>query len=197
MEVTLEKIELVKDRTGATYSEAKDALDAANGSVVDAIIAIEENINEEFAKNSDNPLFHKVKEMGDKMDVNSVMEKAKELADKGKELAEEYELKEKAGVALNKGKEYAGVAMEKAKSIADEYDLKDKAEVALEKGKEYAGVAMEKAKTFAEEYEVKDKTMKFIDKVGEKAEKINDAREEALGSKIVTTGEVISEEDDK
>ena len=45
MEITLEKIELVKDRTGATYREAKEALEAADGSVVDAIIDIEENIN--------------------------------------------------------------------------------------------------------------------------------------------------------
>lgn len=45
MEITLEKIELVKDRTGVTYAEAKQALEEADGSVVDAIIAIEETIN--------------------------------------------------------------------------------------------------------------------------------------------------------
>jgi len=45
MEITLEKIELVKDRTGVTYAEAKQALEEAEGSVVDAIIAIEETIN--------------------------------------------------------------------------------------------------------------------------------------------------------
>ncbi|MBR0596351.1 DUF4342 domain-containing protein [Sinanaerobacter chloroacetimidivorans] len=45
MEITLEKIELVKDRTGVSYKEAKDALEAADGSVVDAIIAIEESID--------------------------------------------------------------------------------------------------------------------------------------------------------
>ena len=45
MEITLEKIELVKDRTGVTYAEAKEALESADGSVVDAIIAIEETIN--------------------------------------------------------------------------------------------------------------------------------------------------------
>ena len=45
MEITLEKIELVKDRTGVTYAEAKKALEEADGSVVDAIIAIEETIN--------------------------------------------------------------------------------------------------------------------------------------------------------
>jgi len=45
VEITLEKIELVKDRTGVSYKEAKDALEAAEGNVVDAIIAIEEDIN--------------------------------------------------------------------------------------------------------------------------------------------------------
>jgi hypothetical protein len=45
MEITLEKIELVKDRTGVSYKDAKDALEAAEGNVVDAIIAIEEQVN--------------------------------------------------------------------------------------------------------------------------------------------------------
>ena len=42
MDITLEKIELVKDRTGASYKEAKEALEACDGSVVDAIILIEQ-----------------------------------------------------------------------------------------------------------------------------------------------------------
>lgn len=45
MEITLEKIELVKDRTGVSYKEAKEALENADGSVVDAIIDIEESID--------------------------------------------------------------------------------------------------------------------------------------------------------
>lgn len=45
MEITLEKIELVKDRTGVSYKEAKEALESAEGSVVDAIIGIEESID--------------------------------------------------------------------------------------------------------------------------------------------------------
>lgn len=45
MEITLEKIELVKDRTGVSYKEAKEALEAAEGSVVDAIIKLEENVD--------------------------------------------------------------------------------------------------------------------------------------------------------
>lgn len=52
MDITLEKIELVKDRTGVSYKEAKDALENTGGSVVDAIIYIEEQINSD-EKNTD------------------------------------------------------------------------------------------------------------------------------------------------
>ena len=45
MEITLEKIELVKDRTGVSYKEAKEALEASAGNVVDAIISIEDSID--------------------------------------------------------------------------------------------------------------------------------------------------------
>jgi hypothetical protein len=42
-EITLEKIDLVRERTGVSYTEAKDALVAAEGNVVDALIYIENN----------------------------------------------------------------------------------------------------------------------------------------------------------
>lgn len=55
MEITLEKIELVKDRTGVSYREAKEALEKSGGDVVDAIIAIEDEINKNVGvKISDN-----------------------------------------------------------------------------------------------------------------------------------------------
>ncbi len=41
MEITLEMVDQVRERTGCTYEEAKAALEGANGSVVDAVIAIE------------------------------------------------------------------------------------------------------------------------------------------------------------
>lgn len=52
MDITLEKIELVKDRTGVSYKEAKEALEKTGGSVVDAIIYIEDQINAD-EKNTD------------------------------------------------------------------------------------------------------------------------------------------------
>lgn len=41
MDVRLEDIDIVRERTGVSYSKAKEALEQANGSVVDAIILIE------------------------------------------------------------------------------------------------------------------------------------------------------------
>lgn len=70
MEITLEKIELVKDRTGVSYKEAKEALEAVDGSVVDAIIAIEETVNLKSG--------NKASEFAD-----DTIEKVKEIVKKG------------------------------------------------------------------------------------------------------------------
>lgn len=78
MEINLEKIELVKDRTGATYAEAKEALEKADGSVVDAIIDLEERMNRENdavdgGSLKDSPVFAKMKEIVDKGNVTRIM----------------------------------------------------------------------------------------------------------------------------
>jgi len=73
MEITLEKIELVKDRTGVTYKEAKEALEAADGSVVDAIIAIEESIGTKS----------KFKIGGENGSAQQIIDKVKALINKG------------------------------------------------------------------------------------------------------------------
>ena len=70
MEITLEKIELVKDRTGVSYKEAKEALEFANGNVVDAIIYVEENIDHEFSSR-------------EKKAVNKVVDNVKAVVRKG------------------------------------------------------------------------------------------------------------------
>ncbi len=41
-EITLEKVDIIRERTGASYAEAKRALEACGGNVVDALIFIEE-----------------------------------------------------------------------------------------------------------------------------------------------------------
>jgi hypothetical protein len=78
MDINLEKIELVKDRTGATYAEAKEALEKADGSVVDAIIDIEDKLNEEFGtvdgpSLKDSPVFARMKEIVEKWNVTRII----------------------------------------------------------------------------------------------------------------------------
>ena len=78
MEITLEKIELVKDRTGVSYKEAKEALEAADGSVVDAIIDIEESIDikskSKFSEQSAH-VVDKIKEAVKKGNVSKIIVK--------------------------------------------------------------------------------------------------------------------------
>ena len=78
MEITLEKIELIKDRTGVSYAEAKAALEKANGSVVDAIIMIEEEIDigpKTKAGDQASQIVEKVKELVRKGNVSKILVK--------------------------------------------------------------------------------------------------------------------------
>lgn len=81
MEITLEKIELVKDRTGVSYREAKEALESTEGNVVDAIIKIEDEINARAGvKLSDNgaKIIEKIKEYVKKGNVSRITVKREE-----------------------------------------------------------------------------------------------------------------------
>lgn len=76
MEITLEKIELVKDRTGVSYAEAKEALEAADGSVVDAIISIEESIDQDNGKSfskQGNAIIENIKALVKKGNVSKIV----------------------------------------------------------------------------------------------------------------------------
>lgn len=57
-DITLEKVDAVIERTYVTYAEAKAALEACNGVVLDAIIYLEDKIkkdaNEQMEKDSEN-----------------------------------------------------------------------------------------------------------------------------------------------
>jgi ElaB/YqjD/DUF883 family membrane-anchored ribosome-binding protein len=78
MEISLEKIELVKDRTGVSYREAKDALIAENGSVVDAIIRIEDEIDiapKTAAENAASDMIEKIKSLIRRGNVSKVLVK--------------------------------------------------------------------------------------------------------------------------
>ena len=72
MEITLEKIELVKDKTGVTYKEAKLALEKAEGDPLEAIILLEEEVNAETKEGFSKMVLEKVKELIKKGNVSKI-----------------------------------------------------------------------------------------------------------------------------
>lgn len=78
-EITLEKVDQIRERTGVSYAVAKEALEHTSGNVLDALIYLEESavvVNDNF----------KVKEDKEGKDVKSVEEfktLIKELIEKG------------------------------------------------------------------------------------------------------------------
>ena len=67
MDITLEKIDIIRDRTGVSYKEAKEALEAASGNVVDALINIETTGNKKWAESVSESITGKGTEAMDKL----------------------------------------------------------------------------------------------------------------------------------
>jgi len=189
MEITLEKIELVKDRTGVTYKEAKEALEAADGSVVDAIINIEETMETSDSKT-----------MGSK--GAAIVDSIKELVKKGN--VSRIVVKKADGDAVVNIPVNAGLVglviapwgmlagaiaafgfkciIEVVKTDGTIIDVSDRATEAMnkarEKGSEFADVAKEKG---ADVYE-KVKSSEMYEKVtnSDSVEKVMDVAENAI-----------------
>lgn len=189
MEITLEKIELVKDRTGVTYKEAKEALEAAKGNVVDAIIAIEETINVKGTKKigaQGEELVAKMKEIVKKGNISRILVKKEDevliniplnvgllgtvvapwgmiagvVAAFGFKCTIEFVKTDGSVVDItDKAVGYYEDAKEKGTEMYA--DFKEKAPGYYEGAKEMAGEAFEKAKDAAKD--VKEKLKKEVD----------------------------------
>lgn len=73
-EITLEKIDLIRGRTGLGYAAAKEILEKNNGNVVDTLIYIEQN-QKSFTQNiadTGNELIDTVKDIVKKGNVNRI-----------------------------------------------------------------------------------------------------------------------------
>ena len=76
MDIDLEKIDIIRERTGVSYKKAKDALEGAGGSVVDALIALEEETDTKWTKNmsmAGNEMIEKLKKVIEKGNVTRVL----------------------------------------------------------------------------------------------------------------------------
>ena len=75
MDISIEKVDMVVERTGVSYSKAKEALEKSQGDVVDAIIYIESS-SKTFTENLSNKgeeIFDKIKESIKKGNVTKII----------------------------------------------------------------------------------------------------------------------------
>lgn len=206
MEITLEKIELVKDRTGVSYKEAKAALEAADGSVVDAIINIEESIDtvdRRSAKEQGSALIDAIKELVKKGNVAKIVVKSKD----GEVLV---------NIPVNVGIVGAVVApwglvasivatigfkcvVEIVKDDGTIIDVSDRASdfagKAVEKGSEFADAAKSKASEV--HGRVKEKAEDAFDNAKDKAEDAFDSAKDKASNAFEKTSEAIKNKTDK
>ncbi len=76
MDINLEKVDIVRERTGVSYKEAKEALEQNNGDVVESIIAIEEKNGKTWMNTmslAGNEIIEKLKYLIKKGNVSRVM----------------------------------------------------------------------------------------------------------------------------
>ena len=201
MEITLEKIELVKDRTGVSYREAKDALEACDGSVVDAIISIEEKIDDKKGSKSGEYVkatMAKVKELVNKGNISKISVKKDDeaivnipvnvgivgavLAPWGVIAAAVAAFGFKCKVELTTDEGKVIDISEKVGNVAD--TVKEKSSVVVDEIKERSGSVVDDIKEKAPDYVEKAKTAgteafnNIKDKAPEYYEKVKDASQE-------------------
>lgn len=196
MEITLEKIELVKDRTGVTYAEAKQALEENDGSVVDAIIDIEETVNAGKKERSfgerGQSLFKKLKELVKKGNVARIQVKREEetilnvplnagilgiaIAPLASVVAVVAAFGFKCSIEVVKTD---GTIIDVSDAVTETVgNVAEKGSEAAEKVKGKAAEFYEIGKGKADEYSDKIKDNDFLDKAKDKAEDLKDKAED-------------------
>jgi hypothetical protein len=74
MDIDLEKVDIVRERTRASYAEAKEALEKCSGNVLEAIIYLEKNQKNVFSTISDtgNEFVDSIRDIIKKGNVNRI-----------------------------------------------------------------------------------------------------------------------------
>ncbi len=196
MEITLEKIELVKDRTGVTYAEAKQALEENDGSVVDAIIDIEETVNagkkERSFGDRGAALFKKLKELVKKGNVAKIQVKKDDdtilnvplnagilgiaIAPLASVVAVVAAFGFKCSIEVIKTD---GTIIDVSDAVSDTVsNVAEKGSEAAEKVKGKASELYEKGKVVADEYTDKIKDSDIYEKARDKADDLKDKAED-------------------
>jgi len=178
MAFTIENVDEVIQRTGATYKEAKEALEATDGDVLEAVIMVEEgrgNKSGKAAKKKGNEIIEKLKDLIAKGNVTRVMLKKEDRlilnipVTAGAVGAVVFAPATIAAIIVSLA---TGCKIEIQKESGEIIDVNDVTEEKFEKVMEMAEEFGESAKEKAAE--VKAKATEVKDKATEKATEVKD-----------------------
>jgi len=173
-EITLEKVDKVKERMDVSYEEAKDALQKCNGDVLEAIIFIEKNNVKEECKFKEN--------IKDTISLDELKSSIKELIDKGNvtRIKIRKDDKEIADIPVNAGVAGAVIGVIIPQILAIGVIAAIASKITIEITKEDGSTEIVNKYVSKVATDVKEKANDIADRV---KNKVNDVKEEKKNSK--------------
>lgn len=187
--VTLEKVDELRKRTGVTYEKAKEALEACNGDVLEALIYIEK-LNDSSEANNE---YNKFEQNKNTISIDELKTWFKELIDKGnvtrikikKDESELIDMPVNAGIAASV------IAIIIPPILAAAFITAIATKITIEITKEDGSVEVVNKYVSKVATDVKNKATDFADKVKTKVNEVkNDGKDESK-QKIYTGNETV------
>lgn len=187
--VTLEKVDELRKRTGVTYEKAKEALEACNGDVLEALIYIEK-LNDSSEANNE---YNKFEQNKNTISIDELKTLFKELIDKGnvtrikikKDESELIDMPVNAGIAASV------IAIIIPPILAAAFITAIATKITIEITKEDGSVEVVNKYVSKVATDVKNKATDFADKVKTKVNEVkNDGKDESK-QKIYTGNETV------
>lgn len=171
--ITLEKVDMVKERTNVTYEEAKEALKICNGDVLEALIYIEKSQQKiVFEKNDEYQENNKAS-----LSVDELKSYIKELIDKGNvtRIKIKKDEKELADIPVNAGVAATVIGIIIPPILASALIIAIATKITIEITKEDGSVEVVNKYVSKVAGEVKDKASDLAEKM---KNKVNEVKEE-------------------
>lgn len=177
--ITLEKVDMVRERTKVTYAEAKEALEACDGNVLEALIYIEKN-NEH--KTSDDSFENLKDEFKNTLSIEELKTWFKELIAKGNvtRIKIKKDDEQLVDIPVNAGIAAGVIAVVIPPILAAGVIAAIATQITIEITREDGTVEVVNKYVSKVTNEVKAKATDFADKM---KNKVNEVKEEAMGNK--------------
>lgn len=181
--ITLEKVDMVRERMNVTYEKAKEALEACDGDVLDAIIYIEKTkSSEEYTEEAEKCDFDFSEEMKNFISLEEFKTFVKELIDKGNvtRIKIKKDDKELADIPVNAGVAGAIIGIIIPQILALALITALVAQITIEITREDGSVEVVNKYVSKMAEDVKEKASGFAEAV---KNKVNDVKKDNAGAK--------------